>query len=69
MTDIITPMLSGLNDLIGELRGTTVITWHGYALSLYSAAISLMVFEKILSCIFAAVTRFGASSSGGGEYD
>ena len=67
MSDVITPMLSGLNDLIGELRVITVITWHGYALSLYSAAISFIVFEKILSCIFAAVSRFGSSS--GGEQD
>lgn len=60
MTDIIEPMINGITALINDMRSISVISWHGYTVTLFGAAVALIIFEKVLSCIFAAFTRISA---------
>ena len=60
MTDIIEPMITGITALINDMRSIAVISWHGYTVTLFGAAVALIIFEKVLSCIFAAFTRISA---------
>ena len=57
MHDVINAVLSGLHDLLGYMRSTTIAEWGGYSVTLFSAAVSLLIFEKILSCFFAVVSQ------------
>ena len=54
MMDIITPVLDGIAYVVNFLR-IPAVDWNGYHVTLLDAALSLLIFEKILSCVFAFV--------------
>lgn len=57
--NIIDAVLTGLHSVCVTLQNAVVVDWSGYTLSLFDVLLSFMIFEKILSCIFAGFTRLG----------
>ena len=58
MHDIINAVLNGIHDLLLYMRSTTIAEWGESSVSLYTAAVSLLIFERILAVFFAVVSRF-----------
>lgn len=56
--DIINAVLTAMHDLLGYMRVTTIADWGAYSVTLYTAAVSLIVFERVLSVFLAGVMRF-----------
>lgn len=70
--DIINAVLSALHDLLVYMRATPIADWGGYTVTLYTAAISLIVFERVLSVFLVGLMRFsqnGIQSTGGDDDD
>lgn len=58
MWSVLNAVISALHDLLDYTRNTDVATWGGYTVTLYSAAVSLLIFERVLAVFFAAISRF-----------
>lgn len=59
MQELLNAVLNGIHDLLLYMRSTTIAEWGSSSVSLYTAAVSLLIFERILAVFFAVVSRIG----------
>ena len=62
MHDVINSVLTAVHNLLTLMRSVTIAEWGGSSVTLFSAAVSLLIFEKIISCFFAVISRFTGGS-------